>query len=289
LPEELIRSFLDYLRVERGLSSHTIEAYRSDLTQYVKWLKKDVLQVDHSLIGKYVATLREKGCGSPSIARKLSAIRMFYKFLNIEGKSDRNLLEGITSPRSGRKIPSYLSLREVERLLDAPSSSDLCGTRDKAILELLYGAGLRISELVNLNISDLDLRHRWVRVLGKGSKERIVPVGRKACQCIRVYLREREIKKGEEVPLFCNRYGKRISRQACWKAIKKYAQRAGITKRISPHTLRHSFATHLLARDADLRSVQELLGHSNIGTTQIYTYITQERLRRVYKKYHPRA
>lgn len=289
MPQELIKSFLDYLWVERGLSSHTIQAYRSDLTQYVKWLKRDILKVDSSLIGRYVANLRENGCGSPSIARKLSAIRMFYKFLDIEGKSNHNPLEGVISPRAGRKIPNYLSLTEVERLLNSPSSSDLFRTRDKAILEVLYGTGLRISELVNLNISDLDLSHRWVKVLGKGSKERIVPLGRKACQCIRAYLREREIKKGEETPLFYNRYGKRISRQACWKAVKKYAQRAGITKRISPHTLRHSFATHLLARDADLRSVQELLGHSNIGTTQIYTHITQERLKRVYKKYHPRA
>jgi len=289
LSHELIKSFLDYLWVERGLSSHTIEAYRSDLAQYVKWLKGDILKVDSSLVGRYVANLREKGCRPPTITRKLSAIRMFYKFLDAEGKSNHNPLEGVTSPRAGRKIPDYLSLREVERLLDSPSSRDSFRVRDKAILEVLYGTGLRISELVNLNISDVDLTHEWVKVLGKGSKERIVPLGRKASQCIRVYLRERGVKKDSKAPLFCNRYDGRISRQACWKAIKKYAQRTGVAKRISPHILRHSFATHLLARDADLRSVQELLGHSNIGTTQIYTHITQERLKRVYKKYHPRA
>jgi len=288
LLSQLIESFFDHLEVERGLSPHTIKAYRNDLKQYARWLKVDILKADSSLIGQYVSELRKR-YGPSSIARKLSAIRMFYRFLHSEGKGSGNPLEDITSPRPGRKIPRYLSLKEVERLLSAPSGNTLLEIRDRAILEVLYGAGLRISELVNLNLSDLKLKQGWIRVLGKGSKERIIPLGKKACQWVRRYLRARGTGEGEDGPLFCNRYGERISRQSCWKMIKKYARKAGINKEMSPHTLRHSFATHLLSRDADLRSVQELLGHSNISTTQIYTHITQERLRRVYKKYHPRA
>mgnify|MGYP001067478072 CR=1 FL=1 len=286
---EIVSSFLNYLSIERGLSPHTIDAYRRDLFQYTRWLKKDITEVDSSLLGRYISELRGKGYTPSSISRKISVIRMFYRFLNMEGKIEHNPLDEITSPRLGRKIPAFLSEREVERLLDAPSPDSLYGIRDKAILEVLYGAGLRISELVNLDVNDLNLSKGWIKVLGKGSKERIIPLGRKACYWIRSYLREKKREDKKRGPLFCNRYGKRISRQSCWKTVKKYALKAGITKRISPHTLRHSFATHLLSRDADLRSVQELLGHTNISTTQIYTHITQERLKKVYKKYHPRA
>jgi len=288
LPLEIASSFLNYLSIERGLSPHTIDAYRRDLFQYTRWLKKDIVEVNSSLLGRYISELR-KGYAPSSISRKISVIRMFYRFLNMEGETEHNPLDEITSPRLGRKIPTFLSEREVEHLLDAPSPDSLYGIRDKAILEVLYGAGLRISELVNLDVNDLNLSKGWVKVLGKGSKERIIPLGRKACYWIRSYLRERKREDKKKGPLFCNRYGKRISRQSCWKTVKKYALKAGITKRISPHTLRHSFATHLLSRDADLRSVQELLGHTNISTTQIYTHITQERLKKVYKKYHPRA
>ena len=284
----LIKSFLDYLKIERGLSSNTIDAYRRDLSQYVKYLPEGVLEVDSTLIGKYIGKLQEEGLKNSSISRKLSVMRMFYKFLHLEGKSDYNPLEEISSPRRGRKIPLYLSFREIELLLEAPSPVNLYGIRDKAILEVLYGAGLRISELTNLDIMNVNLKKGWVRVMGKGSRERIVPLGSQACRWVKKYLQQRDIRQGN-VTLFCNRYGERISRQSCWKIIKKYAQKAGITKKISPHTLRHSFATHLLSRDADLRSVQELLGHINITTTQIYTHITQERLKKVYKKYHPRA
>ncbi len=284
-----IESFIDYLTIERGLSPNTLQAYRRDLCQFRDWLKKEFLQVDSALIGNYLATLREKGNKSSTLNRKLSVVRMFYKFLYTEGKIDHNPVEGISSPRLGRKIPSFLSEKEVEALLEAPSVNEQYGSRDRAILEVIYGAGLRISELINLNLTDLNLKGGWVKVLGKGSKERIVPLGREACRWVRLYLRRRRIETTNLLPLFCNRYGKRLSRQACWKIIKKYSQKAGITKKISPHTLRHSFATHLLSRDADLRFVQELLGHTNISTTQIYTHITQERLKKVYKKYHPRA
>jgi len=289
LSRNSIESFIDYLSIERGLSSNTLQAYRRDLCQFRDWLKKEFLQVDSTLIGNYLATLRKKGNESRTLNRKLSVVRMFYKFLYTEGKIDHNPVEGVSSPRLGRKIPSFLSEKEVEALLEAPSVDEQYGSRDRAILEVVYGAGLRISELVNLNLTDLNLKGGWVKVLGKGSKERIVPLGREACRWVRIYLRKRRTETTDKLSLFCNRYGKRLSRQACWKIIKKYSQKAGITKKISPHTLRHSFATHLLSRDADLRFVQELLGHTNISTTQIYTHITQERLKKVYKKYHPRA
>ena len=284
-----IELFIDYLSIERGLSPNTLQAYRRDLCQFRDWLKKEFLQVDSALIGNYLATLREKGNKSRTLNRKLSVVRMFYKFLYTEGKIDHNPVEGVSSPRLGRKIPSFLSEKEVEALLEASSVDEQYGSRDRAILEVVYGAGLRISELVNLNLTDLNLKGGWVKVLGKGSKERIVPLGREACRWVRIYLRKRRIETTDKLSLFCNRYGKRLSRQACWKITKKYSQKSGITKKISPHTLRHSFATHLLSRDADLRFVQELLGHTNISTTQIYTHITQERLKKVYKKYHPRA
>lgn len=289
MSEKLAKSFLDYLEVERGVSPNTIEAYRGDLSQYIRYFSRiNILKIDSSLIGKYIAELQKKGLKNSSISRKLSVIRMFYKFIYLEGKSEYNPLEEISSPRKGRRIPSYLSLREVESLLETPSPDTPLGIRDKAMLEVLYGAGLRISELVNLNVEDVDLRKGWIKVMGKGFRERVLPLGREACQWVRKYLRERELKK-EKAPLFCNRYGKRISRQACWKIIKKYARKAGITGKISPHTLRHSFATHILSGDADLRAVQELLGHVNITTTQIYTHITRERLKKIYKKFHPRA
>jgi len=289
LSRNSIEPFIDYLSIERGLSPNTLQAYRRDLCQFRDWLKKEFLQVDSALIGNYLATLREKGNKSRTLNRKLSVVRMFYKFLYTEGKIDHNPVEGVSSPRLGRKIPSFLSEKEVEALLEAPSVDEPYGPRDRAILEVVYGAGLRISELVNLNLTDLNLKGGWVKVLGKGSKERIVPLGREACRWVRIYLRKRRIETTDKLSLFCNRYGKRLSRQACWKITKKYSQKSGITKKISPHTLRHSFATHLLSRDADLRFVQELLGHTNISTTQIYTHITQERLKKVYKKYHPRA
>jgi len=285
----LFEAFLEYLSVERGLSLNTIDAYRRDLLQYQKWLKGDILKVDSTLIGEYIAWLKKKKYTLSSISRKLSVIRMFYKFLYMEDRIEHNPLEEISSPRRGRKIPTYLSEKEIDILFNATLPDNLYKVRDRAILEVLYGAGLRISELVNLNTTDFNLKEGWIKVSGKGSKERIIPLGEKACSWIKKYLEEKKEKKKGKVPLFCNRYGDRISRQSCWMIIKKCARKAGLIKEISPHTFRHSFATHLLSRGADLRIVQELLGHTNIDTTQIYTHISQERLRKVYKKYHPRA
>jgi len=289
LPHSQIDGFLDYLYVERGLSPNTISSYRVDIEQFRKWLKSEKFEVPSLIIGEYANFLRkDKGLSPSSIARKLSAIRMFYRFLTAEGDINENPAQDVVSPRRGRKIPAYLSIKEVEKLLEAPSCNSTLSIRDKAILECLYAGGLRISELVGLNREDLNLSSGWLKVRGKGSRERMVPLGRKALKWISKYLRERG-KIERNSPLFCNRYGRRISRQSCWKMIKKYTKVAGINKKISPHTLRHSFATHLLSGEADLRSVQELLGHVNISTTQIYTHITQERLTKVYKKYHPRA
>ncbi len=283
-----IDSFIDYLRVERGLSTNTISAYRVDLSQFKKWLPSDIFRVSSLIVGKYGFFLRNKGLLTSTISRKLSAIRMFYRFLLAEGIVSENPAQAVVSPRRGRKIPVYLSLTEVEKLLEAPSIDSLVGLRDKTILECLYAAGLRISELTSLNRKDANLNSGWLKVQGKGSRERMVPLGGEAIRWIRRYLRKKE-EGDRNSPLFSNRYGKRISRQSCWKMVKKYTQKVGIKKIISPHTLRHSFATHLLSADADLRSVQELLGHVNISTTQIYTHITQERLKKIYKKYHPRA
>ena len=289
MPQITIDSFLDYLRIERGLSPNTILSYRVDLEQFKKWLGSDMLSISSSVVGKYASFLKDtRRLSTSSVSRKLSAIRMFYRFLQAEGAATENPAQAVVSPRRGRKIPSYLSLREVEKLLEAPDTTSPVGLRDKAILECLYATGLRISELVSLNRRDLNLASGWLKVQGKGSRERMVPLGKEAIKWLNRYLREREgVRK--DSPLFCNRYGERISRQSCWKIIKKYARIAGINKVISPHTLRHSFATHLLSRDADLRSVQELLGHVSISTTQIYTHITQERLIKIYKKYHPRV
>ena len=288
MPRIPVDSFLDYLRVERGLSVNTLSSYRIDLQQFTTWLSSDVSSVSPSLVGKYASYLKSKGLAPSSVARKLSAIRMFYRFLLAEGIVSENPAQAVSSPRRGRKIPAYLSLKEVEKLLEMPSLDSPVGLRDKAMLESLYATGLRISELVGLNRRDLNMRYGWLKAQGKGSRERMVPLGKEAIRWIRKYLKQRK-DDDEDFPLFCNRYGTRISRQSCWKMVKKYTRKTGIRKVISPHTLRHSFATHLLSGDADLRSVQELLGHVNISTTQIYTHISQERLRKVYKQYHPRA
>lgn len=290
MPQIPIDSFLDHLRVERGLSPNTLSSYKVDLKQFEQWLPCDTSRVSSALIGEYASFLKnEKGLSVASISRKLSAVRMFYSFLLAEGTVVDNPAGQVSSPRRGQRIPTYLSLKEIEKLLDAPLyEQKTLGLRDKAILETLYATGLRISELVNLNHRDVNFHSGWLRVKGKGSRERMVPLGGEALRWIKEYA----TKKGEEgknFPLFCNRYGRRISRQSCWSIVRKYAEKAGINKDISPHALRHSFATHLLSKDADLRAVQELLGHVSISTTQVYTHITQERLRRVYKKYHPRA
>jgi integrase/recombinase XerD len=293
--KELIDTFLNYLSVERGLSRNTIQSYRRDLTAYIDFVSSrqvDTLsKIAKKDITNFMMNQKERGIAANSIARRLAAIRMFHRFLSREriSKSDPSSL--VDSPKLWKKIPDTLSLNEVEALLAGPDIRDRQGVRDKAILETLYATGMRVSEAVNLKKDNVNGEIGFLRCVGKGNKERIIPLGKKAIAAIARYLessRPRLLKGGPSEFLFLSRLGKKLSRQSMWKLIKRYAKAARIKKSIKPHTLRHSFATHLLERGADLRSVQEMLGHSNISTTQIYTHINKERLKAIHKAFHPR-
>lgn len=293
---ELIDSFLNYLSVERSLSKNTIVSYRHDLTTYIKYLEdahiNALSQTSRKNIRDFMFMLKDKGLTATSIARNLAAIKVFYRFLvreRILGADPSGLLE---SPKLWKRIPDALSLKEVEDLLGQPDLRQLQGIRDRAILELMYATGIRVSEAVNLKVSDINLDVGFLRCIGKGSKERIVPLGKEAGVALKRYLekaRPKLLKKSSsDTVLFVSRLGKRISRQSFWKLIKFYCRKARIKKNVRPHTLRHSFATHLLERGADLRSVQEMLGHADISTTQIYTHIDKNRLKLIHRTYHPR-
>jgi len=293
--KELIDTFLNYLSVERGLANNTIMSYRKDLNFYLDFLNQrhiDALsKITKNNITNFMLAQKDKGISTNSIARRLAAIRMFHRFLTRERilKSDPSNL--IDSPKLWKKIPDTLSLNEVDVLLAQPDSRDKLGARDKAILETLYATGMRVSEAVNLNVDNVNLDIGFLRCIGKGNKERIIPIGKKAISSIKRYLeisRPYLLKKSGSEFLFLNRFGKRISRQSLWKIIKRYAKCAKIKMPIKPHTLRHSFATHLLERGADLRSVQEMLGHANISTTQVYTHINKDRLKTIHRMFHPR-
>jgi len=293
--QELINAFLNYLSVERGLSPNTLISYRRDLASYGDFLSRrhiDALsRITKSDITDLMFYQKDKGISPNSIARHLAAIRMFHRFLVRERivKVDPSGL--IDTPKLSRKIPEALSLNEVDTLLAQPQIRSAQGARDKAVLEALYATGMRVSEAVGLKIDDLNLDIGFLLCIGKGNKERVIPLGKKAIAAIKRYLefsRPRLLGKAQSERLFLNRFGKKISRQSLWKIIKKYARQAGIKKAIRPHTLRHSFATHLLERGADLRSVQEMLGHANISTTQIYTHINKERLKSIHRMFHPR-
>ena len=293
--KEFIEIFLNYLSVERGLSSNTIASYREDLNSYVGFLEKSRVEslsrTTRNEITSFMLFQKDKGLSVNSIGRRLAAIRMFYRFLVREKilKNDPSAL--IDSPKLWKKIPDTLSLNEVEALLSRPNIREARGARDKAILETLYATGMRVSEAVNLRVNDANLDIGFIRCLGKGKKERIVPLGSKAITSIKRYLivsRPKFLKQKESKVLFLNRFGSKISRQSLWKIVKNYAREARIKKSIHPHILRHSFATHLLERGADLRSVQEMLGHSNISTTQIYTHINKDRLKSIHRMFHPR-
>lgn len=293
--KELIEAFLNYLSVERGLSRNTIISYREDLNAYTNFLLKghiDALsRTSRNDITNFMLSQKDRGLAANSVARRLAAIRMFYRFLVRERilKDDPSIL--IDSPKLWKKIPETLSVNEADALLGAPNIRDKQGIRDRAILETLYATGMRVSEAVNLKLADVNLDIGFLRCIGKGKKERIIPLGGKAINSIKRYLesgRPKLLKNKEPEFLFLNRFGRRISRQSYWKIIKKYAKETRIKKPIRPHTLRHSFATHLLERGADLRSVQEMLGHSNISTTQIYTHINKDRLKAIHRQFHPR-
>jgi len=292
----LISQFLNYLSLERGLSVNTSEAYKADLETFVTYLGgvgiDSINDVTREIIMDYLESERARGISVNTVSRRLVAIKVFFKFLQQEGLLSKNVTEVMESPRLWRILPDTLSIREVERLLAAPEGDEKIAIRNRAILELLYGAGLRVSELCYLKTGDVKMDSQYVRVVGKGQKTRIVPFGRRAYEAINRYMTESRpffLKNTESEYLFLTYRGKPFSRKGIWKLIKQLALRAGIQKDISPHTLRHSFASHLLANGAPLRIIQEMLGHADIATTQIYTHVDQGRLQSVHAKYHPRA
>jgi integrase/recombinase XerD len=285
--------FFNYLRVERGLSANTLLAYRSDLDKlsaFAQQSGKGLLSLERDDLMRFMQHLNQQGLEARSIARALVTIRSFFKYLVLDGILKRDPSVNLESPKSWQSLPKFLIAEEVERLLDAPDTAIDTGMRDKAMLEVLYATGLRVSELVGLKITDVNLEMGFLTTLGKGSKERTVPLGQSAIGWLRRYLevRSRWLKDKTSPLLFLNQSGSAVSRQAFWKLIVEYGNRTKIGH-ITPHLLRHSFATHLLENGADLRSVQLMLGHSDISTTQIYTHITNERLKHIYKQFHPRA
>lgn len=294
--KKLIHEFINYLSVERGLAVNTLESYGRDLRQYSEFLDTDdesaLDSVSRTTIVNYLLYLQSQGKATATIARRLAALKAFYQFLVREKRIHDDPTANLESPKLEKRLPKVLSVGEVERLLAQPDAGQAAGVRDRAMLELLYATGIRVSELVSLDVTDVNLEMGYIKCSGKGSKERIVPLGSLAIQSCRDYLgvaRPRLVREREEQALFVNHHGHRLTRQGFWKIVKKYADDAKIEKEITPHTLRHSFATHLLENGADLRSVQEMLGHADISTTQIYTQITRGRLKEVYAKAHPRA
>ena len=290
---ELIDLFLDSLWSESGLSENTLSAYGSDLTIFAKWLKhKALLDVSERDIGLFLESRYKAGIGSRSSARILSSLRRFYGYLQRQGSIEIDPTVLIAAPRVGKILPVTLSEADVELLLDAPEITSVLGFRDKVMLELLYATGLRVTELIGLKFAQVSFRQGLVRVIGKGNKERLVPVGEQALDWLEQYVagvREDILSGRQSDWLFVTQRGTGMTRQAFWYIIKRYAHKSGINKTLSPHTLRHAFATHLLNHGADLRVVQLLLGHSNLATTQIYTHIAQERLKQLHAEFHPRG
>ena len=293
--EAHVRTFLNYLRVEKGLSDNTIQAYRRDMAKFAAFAGKRGLgtaEVRREHVVDFLGTLYRRNLDSRSVARHLVTIRHFFRFSLTEGVIDDDPAANIESPKFRQSLPEFLSVDEVDRLLRQPDANDTVGIRDKAMIELMYSTGLRVSELCGLRVSDLQMDPGCLRCIGKGNKERLVPVGHKALEAVQAYLREarKELSRGVASPyLFLNQKGHKLNRIAFWKILGEYGRKAGLRKALTPHMLRHSFATHLLDRGADLRSVQMMLGHSDISTTQIYTHVVEERLKQVYKAHHPRA
>jgi integrase/recombinase XerD len=294
--ETQINNYMNYLAVEKGLSKNTLESYRRDLLKFIAFMNQAQIrkpeEVNREALNFFIADLKKKGRATSTISRCIASTRSFFNYLLQEGLIAKNPTMELESPKLEKKLPRVLTTGEVERLLAQPLIGDHHGLRDKAMLELLYASGIRVSELVSLNISDFDPRVGFLRCSGKGMKERIVPIGSLAINSVNDYLagsRNRLLKSNGETALFVNQHGNRMTRQGFWKILKKYARKTNINGEITPHTLRHSFATHLLENGADLRSVQEMLGHSDISTTQIYTQITRRKIREIYDQTHPRA
>jgi integrase/recombinase XerD len=290
-----IREFVNCLRVEKGLSDNTILAYRRDIEKFAAFASERGLgtkEITRSDVVDFLASLYRRRLDSRSVARHLVTIRNFFRFALIEGYIDDDPAATIESPRFRQSLPSFLSIEEVDRLLRQPDVTTVVGVRDRALIEIMYSAGLRVSELCGLRVDDLQMDPGCLRCIGKGNKERLVPVGKQALSAVRKYLRAArpELLRGNSSPyLFLNQRGGKLDRITFWKLLGAYGRKAGLRKPLKPHMLRHSFATHLLDRGADLRSVQMMLGHSDISTTQIYTHVMEERLKHVYKAHHPRA
>lgn len=288
--DRYINKFLTYLEIEKNASSHTLLNYHIDLKQLRQFLSgKDARQVERLDIRKYLAFLKGTNLQKRTLARKLSTFRSFFKFLLREGYIKANPVGGIFSPKLEKRLPIFLDVNKVARLVESPERGSLLGLRDRAILETLYSTGIRVAELVGLNIGRVDFIGGVVKVYGKGKKERFVPIGDRALRAIRDYLAKERSEKKDTRALFLNKNYKRLTVRGVQDIVSKYIQRTSLKEKVSPHTLRHSFATHLLDKGADLRSVQELLGHATLSTTQIYTHITTERMKSVYNKAHPRA
>jgi len=297
-----IQSFLNYLMVEKGFSENTTEAYENDLRQMMTFADKEAAKsgkipgwenFTRQTMLAYMLDLKERNYAITTVVRKMAAAKSFFNFMVAEGKLKENPTENISTPKVGKPLPDAISISQVRTLLNQPVKSGSSeAKRDKAMLELLYASGMRVTELVNLNVLDVDLKEGFVRCFGKGRKERMIPIYPQAAQSIQEYLTEIRpnlVRAETEKALFLNRRGDRLTRQGLWQILKGYAREAGLDDVVTPHTLRHSFATHMLSGGADLRSVQELLGHANISTTQIYTHLTSEHIKRSYEKAHPRA
>jgi integrase/recombinase XerD len=293
--ETLIDSFLSYLQLEKGLSENTIKSYRVDLDRYLSYIieqKKDFDSINESFLNKYISTLIKAGLVASSINRNFSAIKGFHKYLQEEDISEVNPTENIDRPKLSKRLPEVLSIEEIDNIFEQPDMSTTTGYRDRAIMETMYATGLRVSELVGLKFVNLLFEMDIIRVVGKGSKERIVPIGKSAVYYVESYIKNIRpllLNKTNSDVIFLNRRGKKLTRAFIWDMLKKYTAMAQIEKNVHPHTLRHSFATHLLEGGADLRAVQEMLGHSDISTTQIYTHIDREYLKEVHKSFHPRG
>jgi integrase/recombinase XerD len=286
---EWIDRFLQYLRLEKGVAENTIASYGHDLRMYETHLKgTPLLQVQHEDVSKFLRFLYSRNLKPRSATRAFAAVRGLHRFLILEKAATENPTVNVEQPRWWKPLPNVLALEEVDRLLAAPDTNTLKGLRDRAMLEVLYATGLRASELIGLRLDGINTEAGFVRCMGKGSKERMVPLGASAAGAVVAYLQGRRVRKPTNY-VFLNNRGGKLSRMGFWKILKAYGISAGIKKRLTPHVLRHSFATHLLERGADLRAVQTMLGHSNISTTEIYTHVMRERLKEIYKTYHPRA
>jgi integrase/recombinase XerD len=292
-----ITEFLHYIQVERGLAKNTIQSYERDLKQYQLYVvnvenKVEIKQIDRQTIVQYLFFLKEQGRAETTIARTIASIRAFHQFALREKLADHDPSVHLNIPKRAKRLPKVLSMQEVEALLAVPMDHRPISIRNRAMLETLYATGMRVSELINLTVTDTHLTMGFVRCIGKGNKERIIPLGGEATKALQRYLEDSRLsllKKNNHDVLFLNHHGKPLSRQGFWKILKQLAEKANIKKPLTPHTLRHSFATHLLENGADLRAVQEMLGHVDISTTQIYTHVTKARMKDVYAQYHPRA